>query len=66
MMKVDVLGLGMLSCMRRAFKLLRDHKGIDLNLATIAADDPATYAMTRKADILGVLDRGPGKNSPAP
>src|SRR5688572_31987107 len=31
-MKVDVLGLGMLGCMRRAFDLLRDHKNIDMNL----------------------------------
>ena len=54
-MKVDVLGLGMLGCMRRAFDLLRQHKGIDLDLATIPAEDPATYAMIRKADTLGVF-----------
>ena len=54
-MKVDVLGLGMLGCMRRAFDLLRRHKGQDLDLASIPQEDPATYAMIRKADTVGVF-----------
>ena len=54
-MKVDVLALGMLSCMRRGLDLLREHKGIDLDLASIPAEDPKTYAMIRKADTLGVF-----------
>jgi error-prone DNA polymerase len=54
-MKVDVLGLGMLGCMRRAFDLLADHKGKHLDLAAIPAEDPATYAMIRKADTLGTF-----------
>jgi error-prone DNA polymerase len=54
-MKVDVLGLGMLGCMRRAFDLLRKHKATDLDLATIPPEDPATYAMIRKADTLGTF-----------
>ena len=54
-MKVDVLALGMLSCMRRGLDLLRAHKGIDLDLASIPAEDPKTYAMIRKADTLGVF-----------
>ncbi len=54
-MKVDVLGLGMLGCMRRAFDLLRSSKGIDRNLATIPPEDPATYEMIRKADTVGVF-----------
>lgn len=54
-MKVDVLALGMLSCMRRAFDLLADHKDIRLDLATIPAEDPRTYAMIRKADTLGTF-----------
>ena len=54
-MKVDVLGLGMLGCMRRAFDLLAQHKGQRLDLATIPAEDPATYAMIRKADTLGTF-----------
>ncbi len=54
-MKVDVLGLGMLGCMRRAFDLLEEHKGTKLDLASIPAEDPKTYAMIRKADTIGVF-----------
>jgi error-prone DNA polymerase len=54
-MKVDVLGLGMLGCMRRAFDLLRDHRGLDIDMADLQEDDPATFAMIRKADTLGVF-----------
>ncbi|MET3793985.1 error-prone DNA polymerase [Aquamicrobium terrae] len=54
-MKVDVLALGMLSCMRRALDLLADHKDIRLDLASIPAEDPRTYAMIRKADTLGTF-----------
>jgi error-prone DNA polymerase len=54
-MKVDVLGLGMLGCMRRAFDLLEKHKGTRLDLSTIPAEDPRTYAMIRKADTIGVF-----------
>ena len=54
-MKVDVLGLGMLGCMRRAFSFLEEDKGIAMDLATIPHEDPATYAMIRKADTLGVF-----------
>jgi error-prone DNA polymerase len=54
-MKVDVLALGMLTCMRIGFDLLREHKGIELDLATIPAEDPRTYAMIRKADTLGTF-----------
>jgi error-prone DNA polymerase len=54
-MKVDVLALGMLSCMKRGLDLLAGHKGIELDLASIPAEDPKTYAMIRKADTLGVF-----------
>ena len=54
-MKVDVLGLGMLGCMRRSFELLEEHTGERLDIATIPAEDPATYAMIRKADTLGTF-----------
>jgi error-prone DNA polymerase len=54
-MKVDCLALGMLSCIKRGFDLLARHKGITLDLATIPAEDPKTYAMIRKADTLGVF-----------
>jgi len=54
-MKVDVLGLGMLGCMRRAFDLLKEHHGERLDLASVPTEDPATYAMIRKADTVGVF-----------
>ena len=54
-MKVDVLALGMLSCMRRGLDLLAEHKDIRLDLASIPAEDPRTYAMIRKADTLGTF-----------
>jgi DNA polymerase III alpha subunit len=51
-MKVDCLAL---SCMKRGFDLLAEHKGIALDLATIPAEDPRTYAMIGKADTLGTF-----------
>ncbi|CAA9538947.1 MAG: Error-prone repair homolog of DNA polymerase III alpha subunit [uncultured Sphingosinicella sp.] len=56
-MKVDVLGVGMLGCMRRAFDLLRAHKGIDMGMASppLQEDDPATFEMIQRADTLGVF-----------
>jgi DNA polymerase III alpha subunit len=56
-MKVDVLGLGMLGCMRQAFDLVAEHKGLQLDLAAIPSEDPVTYAMIRKADTLGTTMR---------
>ena len=55
MMKVDVLALGMLTCMAKAFAMIKEHKHQDLDLATIPQEDPATYAMIRKADTLGTF-----------
>ncbi|HYJ29590.1 MAG TPA: error-prone DNA polymerase [Allosphingosinicella sp.] len=54
-MKVDVLGLGMLGCMRRAFELLAEHKGIAIGLADLQKDDPVVYEMIQRADTLGVF-----------
>ncbi|MBY5532821.1 error-prone DNA polymerase [Rhizobium leguminosarum] len=54
-MKVDVLALGMLTCMSKAFDLIREHKDDDLDLAKIEQEDSATYAMIRKADTLGTF-----------
>ena len=54
-MKVDVLALGMLSCMRRAFDYLRENKGLDYDLKGIPAKDQATFEMITKADTLGTF-----------
>ncbi|MCR6497840.1 error-prone DNA polymerase [Shinella sp. CPCC 101442] len=54
-MKVDVLALGMLTCMRRAFDFLTEHQGESYTLATIPAGDEATYEMISKADTVGTF-----------
>ncbi|WP_430911195.1 error-prone DNA polymerase [Methylobacterium sp. sgz302541] len=55
LMKVDVLALGMLTCIRKAFDLLRAHEDADYDLAAIPQDDPAVYAMLQKGDSIGVF-----------
>jgi error-prone DNA polymerase len=54
-LKVDVLALGMLTCIRKCLDLLGAHHGQDLTLATVPREDPETYAMLRKGDSLGVF-----------
>ena len=54
-MKVDCLALGMLSCMKRSFNLLKQHKGLDWDLADIPPDDTPTYDMICEADTIGVF-----------
>lgn len=54
-LKVDVLGLGMLTCIRKAFDLARAHYGLELTLANIPQDDAAVYEMICHADTLGVF-----------
>ncbi len=54
-LKVDVLGLGMLTCLRKAFDLLAAHTGTRYTLATLPPEDPATYDMLCEADSLGVF-----------
>ncbi len=55
LMKVDVLGLGMLTCIRKAFELLEADKGIRIDLASVPPDDPAVWDMICRADTLGVF-----------
>ncbi|AAW59662.1 DNA polymerase III alpha subunit (plasmid) [Gluconobacter oxydans 621H] len=54
-MKVDVLGLGMLGCLRRGFELLHTVYQTRMDLAAIPAEDPQTYRMVQKADTLGTF-----------
>jgi error-prone DNA polymerase len=54
-LKVDVLALGMLTCIRKCLDLLEAHHGRALTLATVPREDPETYAMLRKGDSLGVF-----------
>ncbi|MEO1192029.1 MAG: error-prone DNA polymerase [Pseudomonadota bacterium] len=55
LIKVDVLALGMLTCIRKAFDLIARHCGRRYDLATIPVEDPATYEMLSRADSLGVF-----------
>ncbi len=54
-LKIDVLSLGMLTCIRKSFDLIEAHHGETLTLANIPKEDPATYAMLQKADAIGVF-----------
>jgi error-prone DNA polymerase len=54
-MKVDVLGLGMLTCLRKCFELLERHAGERHTLDSIPRDDPAVYDMLCAADTVGVF-----------
>jgi error-prone DNA polymerase len=54
-MKVDILALGMLTCIRKVFDLVQQHYGIELTLANIPQDDPEVYKMISTADTLGVF-----------
>lgn len=54
-LKIDVLALGMLTCIRKAFDLVRKHYGRELTLANIPQDDPAVYEMVSQADTIGVF-----------
>ena len=55
LLKVDVLALGMLSCIRRAFALLRDHYNRPLTLASVPPEDAATYDMLCEGRSVGVF-----------
>ncbi len=54
-LKVDILSLGMLTCIRKAFDLLEHHDKTRLTLGTVPQEDPATYDMLCKADAVGVF-----------
>ncbi len=54
-LKVDILALGMLSAVRKAFDLIAEHHRTDYSLATLPPEDPATYDMLCRADSLGVF-----------
>jgi error-prone DNA polymerase len=55
LLKVDVLGLGMLTCIRKGFAFLKAHYGRELSLGTVPRDDPDVYDMLCRADSIGVF-----------
>jgi error-prone DNA polymerase len=54
-LKIDILALGMLTCVRKAFDLIARHKGERFELATIPPERPEVYDMLSKADSIGVF-----------
>ena len=55
LLKIDVLALGMLTCLRKGFDLLRRHEDEDWTLATVPPEQPDVYDMLCKADSIGVF-----------
>jgi error-prone DNA polymerase len=55
LLKVDVLGLGMLTAIRRSFDLIREYDGREYTLATVPAEDPPVYDMICDGDTMGVF-----------
>jgi len=55
LLKVDILGLGMLTAIRRSFDLIRNFDGRDYTLATVPAEDPLVYDMICEGDTMGVF-----------
>ena len=54
-LKIDVLALGMLTCLRKGLDLLAAHYGVRRRLSNIPAEDPRVYAMVSRADTVGVF-----------
>lgn len=53
--KIDLLGLGMLAALEETIPLIRRHEDVEVDLARLPQDDPKTYAMMRRADTIGVF-----------
>jgi error-prone DNA polymerase len=53
--KIDLLGLGMLAVLEEAIPLVRAHDGVEVDLAHLPADDPTVYSMLQAADTIGVF-----------
>ena len=53
--KVDLLGLGGLTALNRCFRLLKEHRGVELSMAAIPPEDAATFAMIQRADTVGAF-----------
>jgi error-prone DNA polymerase len=53
--KVDLLGLGMMAVLEEAIPLVRRHEGVELDLAQLRHDDPEVYGALQKADTIGVF-----------
>ncbi|HKD54328.1 MAG TPA: PHP domain-containing protein, partial [Steroidobacteraceae bacterium] len=55
LLKVDLLALGMLTALKRAFTLVNDYRGTRYTLGELPAEDPRVYDMVCRADTIGVF-----------
>ncbi len=55
LIKIDLLGLGMLDALEQTIPLIREHEGVEIDLAHLPPDDPKTYEMIQRADTVGVF-----------
>src|SRR4029453_5795150 len=55
LIKVDLLGLGMLAALEEAIPLIRTHEGVEIDLAHLPPDDPAVYPILQRADTIGLF-----------
>jgi error-prone DNA polymerase len=53
--KVDLLGLGMMAVLEESIQLIRQHRGEEVDLANLPADDPAVYRALQAADTVGMF-----------
>jgi error-prone DNA polymerase len=55
LIKVDLLGLGMMAALEEAIPMIREHEGVEIDLAHLPPGDPETYKLIRRADTAGVF-----------
>ncbi len=55
LIKIDLLGLGMLDALEQTLPMIHAHEGVAIDLAHLPPDDPKTYAMIQRADTVGVF-----------
>jgi len=53
--KIDLLGLGMMAVLQEAIPLIQEHDGVELDIAHIPPEDPTTYQFLQNADTVGVF-----------
>src|SRR5437763_5467449 len=53
--KIDLLGLGMMAALEQAIPMIRTHEGVDIDLAQLPPDDPGVYRLLQTADTVGVF-----------
>ncbi len=55
LIKIDLLGLGMMAALEEAIPMIRSNEGVEIDLAHLPPSDPKTYDMIRRADTAGVF-----------